>query len=314
MSGTLDTASPPPAEPRVYRVVHATTYAYPKDVTGSYGRTWMRPRELPHQHVRDHRIEVTPEPEDFREWQDSFGNGTAYFHVTRPHTRLEVVATSLVEISERPAAGPALHQSWERVRGWVGGVSGEEAVTVGTYALSSPRVPVLRQVQEYAAESFGADRAVGEAVLELVGRIHADFRYKSGATTVSTAVSEVLSRREGVCQDFAHVLVSGLRSLGLAARYVSGYLETRPVPGRLKLVGADASHAWVEVWVPGHGWWGVDPTNNTAADRRYVTVAWGRDYGDVPPLKGVIFTEGKRQSMDVRVDVTPLEPQPAGAG
>ena len=145
-----------------------------------------------------------------------------------------------------------------------------------------------------------------DALADLCRRMHRDFEFSPGATTVSTPIDEVLARREGVCQDFAHLTIGGLRGLGLAARYVSGYLETDPPPGEERLTGADVSHAWVSVFVPGVGWVDIDPTNGQFANSRYVTVAWGRDYADVPPLKGVIYTEGVGQRLEVTVDVTPV--------
>jgi transglutaminase-like putative cysteine protease len=166
-------------------------------------------------------------------------------------------------------------------------------------------VEIPPEIAEYARSSFSPGRPIGEAAVELMQRVNSDFTYKSGSTTVSTKVSELLRNRTGVCQDFSHVLVSALRSLGLAARYVSGYLATRPAPGRPRLVGADATHAWVGCWIPGAGWLYLDPTNRRVIDESHATVAWGRDYGDVPPVKGVIFTEAKKSSMKVSVDMAP---------
>ncbi len=173
------------------------------------------------------------------------------------------------------------------------------------FTFASPYVEVPPGIAEYAAVSFPPGRAIGDAAVELMHRVHADFTYESGSTTVSTKVSDLLVRQVGVCQDYAHFMVSGLRSLGLAGRYVSGYLATRPPPGRPRLVGADASHAWVGCWVPGAGWLYLDPTNNRLIDESHATVAWGRDYGDVPPVKGVIFTEAKKSKMKVSVDMAP---------
>jgi transglutaminase-like putative cysteine protease len=174
------------------------------------------------------------------------------------------------------------------------------------FALPSPLVEQVPGAHEYAATSLTPGRPIGEAATDLMHRVHADFVYDKTATTVTSTVEDILERRAGVCQDFAHLMLACLRSHGLAVRYVSGYLATTPPPGKARVVGADASHAWVEVWLGGGEWLALDPTNNQPAGDRYVTVAWGRDYGDVPPLKGVIFTEAKRSTMRVAVDVAPL--------
>ena len=171
-------------------------------------------------------------------------------------------------------------------------------------------MPLVGEVRDFAAEIFTPARPVGLAVRDLVARIHSEFVYRAGVTSVNTTLAEVLALREGVCQDFAHLAVGVLRSIGLPARYVSGYLETRPPPGTPKLVGADASHAWVSVLLPGLGWVDVDPTNDKVVDDSYVVTAWGRDYADVPPLKGVIYTESKKSRLSVAVDVVPV-PDPA---
>ena len=291
-----------------YRVVHSTEYVYEGDVTGSYGQARLQPRELPHQTCRSATVYVDPEPEDLRDHTDHFGNVTTYFHVSRPHTRLTVTATSLVDVTA-PVLPPEFDTlRWEDVRDLLADRAGPHA-EAREYLLASPLVGPEWEVRRYAEASFPPGRPIGEAVMDLVHRIHADFRYKSGATTVKTTLVEVLERRAGVCQDFAHLAVGCLRSMGLAARYVSGYLETSPPPGRPKLLGADASHAWASMLIPGAGWVSLDPTNNQLLDGRYVTTAWGRDYSDVPPLKGVIFTESTtKHVLQVRVDVTLVEP------
>jgi transglutaminase-like putative cysteine protease len=171
------------------------------------------------------------------------------------------------------------------------------------YLLPSPLVDLAPAVAAYARPSFDAGRPLGEALVDLLARISADFAYKPGTTTVRTTLPEVLRKRTGVCQDFAHLAIGCLRSLGLATRYVSGYLETTPPPGRPKLLGADASHAWASVFVPGRGWVDIDPTNDQFVDSSYVVAGWGRDYDDVPPLKGVIFTDAKTSTMRVSVDL-----------
>jgi transglutaminase-like putative cysteine protease len=191
--------------------------------------------------------------------------------------------------------------------------TGGEALEARQYLLDSPLVAASPALAAYGAASFPADRPLNDAVSDLVSRVHRDFAYRSGATSVTTTLAEVLDRRAGVCQDFAHIVTGCLRSLGLPARYVSGYLETDPPPGMPRLQGADSSHAWASVFVPGVGWIDMDPTNDVIVGDRHVTTAWGRDYGDVPPLKGVIFTDATEHELHVSVDVTPVDDVDANA-
>ena len=173
------------------------------------------------------------------------------------------------------------------------------------FALRSPQVDHTESARAYAAGSLTPGRPIGEAVNDLMHRIHADFEYKVGATSITSTVEDVFAKRAGVCQDFAHLMLAGLSTHGLSVRYVSGYLATTPPPGKERLVGADASHAWSAVWLPDGSWLAVDPTNDQWVDDRYVTVAWGRDYGDVPPLKGVIHSDARRSTLSVEVEVAP---------
>ena len=290
----------------VYRVTHRTTYEYEKPVTGSYGQLHLLPRELPGQRCRRADVSVEPAPGVYRERFDYFGNRVGYFALHEPHSELIVTATSVVEVDERPEALPLFGQRpWELV--------GELVRTEGDYekvqfALESPRIPLDPVYREYAGESFTAGRGLLDAVASLCHRIHADFEYKPGSTSVTTTLDELMDERRGVCQDFAHLGIACLRSVGLPARYVSGYLETDPPPGKPKLAGVDGSHAWFSVFVPDAGWVDVDPTNDQFAGGRYVVTALGRDYGDVPPMNGVIYTEGKTEQLDVQVDVVALTP------
>ena len=297
---------------RRYRITHHTTYTYDDDVTDSYGMVVARPRELPGQRVVEHELWTEPGHADLHTHLDSEGNAATYFHVTEPHRRLVVSAVSVVEC-RAPAPGLSVAEqhaatSWEDARP-LHRRDLPEAAIAAQHAFASPLVDLDPTVEEYAAASFAPGRPLVEAVVDLTHRVHEDFDYRPGSTSVATRVPDVLAARRGVCQDFAHVTIAGLRSLGLAARYVSGYLSTDPPPGRERVVGADATHAWVEVWVPGpdgaSGWLSVDPTNDCVTGERHVTVAWGRDYADVPPVKGVIFTEATESTMDVTVDVAP---------
>lgn len=297
-----------------HRVWHRTTYSYDDDVTDSLGVAYLTPRELPWQRVVSHRLDVDPAPADRSEDVDHHGNRTTYFQVTAPHRALVVTAESVVEVDDTAHDDAALAVPWEDARPLdppPGRPVAVDAWEATDFVLPTAAVPHADGARAYAATSLRPGRPLGEAVTELVARVHADFRYDPTATTVTSTVAETLEQRAGVCQDFAHLLLACLRSHGLAARYVSGYLATEPAPGRERVFGADASHAWVAVWVPARDpgapgeWLALDPTNDQRAGERYVTVAWGRDYGDVPPLKGVIVTEARRSELLVEVDVSP---------
>jgi transglutaminase-like putative cysteine protease len=288
-------------------VTHRTEYVYESVVSSSFGEAHLAPRELPHQRCGPAQIRITPEPSEQRERVDYFGNRSTYFAVLRPHTKLIVTSTSEVEVTPPPATLPLLaDQSWEVVRDRLRRDLSDDVVAAREYVLDSPLTPVTDAVRAYAAPSFPAGRPISAAIADLTTRINHDFAYKPGVTTVTTTLDELMELREGVCQDFAHLAIACTRSVGLAARYVSGYLETDPPPGRPKLQGADVSHAWMDVYLPDAGWIGVDPTNDQMVSDRYVTTAWGRDYGDVPPLKGVIYTEGSRNELTVQVDVVAI--------
>jgi transglutaminase-like putative cysteine protease len=292
---------------RTYRIQHSTTYTYDADVTGSYGVFHLRPRDLEWQRCVSHEITVEPAPSDLLVHDDLYGNAKSYFHVTEPHQTLVVTAVSRVEVEQQQLPEDLLAVPWERARPAERGDE-PDAWSATDFTYPSPYVEVPPGIEEYTRTSFTPGRPLGEAAVELMHRVHDDFTYKFGSTSVSTPVSTLLEKKMGVCQDFSHFMVSGLRSLGLAGRYVSGYLATRPPPGQPRLVGADASHAWVGCWVPGAGWLYLDPTNAKVIDESHATVAFGRDYGDVPPVKGVIFTESKTSKMKVSVDMAPVEP------
>ncbi len=288
-----------------WRVWHRTRYTYDDDVTDSLGLGWLAPRPLPWQAVADHRLEVDPEPRDLSADVDSWGNATHYFQVTTGHRVLTVTSTAEVAVEAERHDTAALATPWERCR------PAERPDVAGAWeavglTLPSPLIAPVPAATAYAAGSLPPGRPVGEAVRDLVGRIHSDFDYHAGATSVTSTVADALEARAGVCQDFAHLAIAGLRAHGLAARYVSGYLATEPPPGRERVFGADASHAWLAVWLPDGSWLAVDPTNDQVVADRHVTVAWGRDYADVPPLKGVIFSEASSSRMTVEVDVAPV--------
>ncbi|HKN45859.1 MAG TPA: transglutaminase family protein [Propionibacteriaceae bacterium] len=288
-----------------YHIEHRTTYTYDSEVTGSYGQVHLRPRDLAWQTCMAHEITIDPEPADLFRHIDLYGNEQAYFHVVQPHTRLVVTSTSVVNVEVNNLDPGQLATPWEQALPRSRQDDGE-AWEVTDFTFPSRYVEIPRPIQDYARPSFPAGRPIGQAVVELMHRIHGDFTYKSGSTTLTTKVSDLLEKRTGVCQDFAHVMVASLRSLGLAGRYVSGYLATRPAPGKPRQVEDAASHAWVGCWIPDAGWLYLDPTNDRLIDDSHATVAWGRDYGDVPPVMGVIFTEAKKSTMDVSVDMAEM--------
>jgi transglutaminase-like putative cysteine protease len=289
-----------------YRVVHRTEYEYGSPVAESFSEAWMLPRELPIQHCEDRRLRILPVPATYGEHDDFFGNRVAAFTHHTPHRRLVVEAESVVDT--QPAAPPDLlaRASWESVRQRLHHDPDPECLLARQFVLDSPLVPITAALRDYATVSFPAGRPLVEAVRDLSSRIHRDFTYESGVTTLTTRANEALDRRVGVCQDFSQVFLGGVRALGLAGRYVSGYLETHPPDGQEKLVGSDASHAWVSVFVPGRGWFDLDPTNDVLPGEGHITTAWGRDYTDVTPLKGVLFSDGGEHELTVAVDVTPV--------
>lgn len=292
---------------RRYALVHRTAYEYDDEVTSSFGLTHLLPRSTEGQRPLAAALEVEPEPLDVREHVDFFGNRAAYVEVDTPHTRLVVTARSEVEVLARdPLDLATLTTPWEAVAGQLAGSHGAGVLAARPYLLASPLVPAWPEVAAYAAVVFQPGRPIGAALADLIGRIRREFGYQPGATTVKTTLPQLLAVRQGVCQDFAHLAVGMLRSVGLAARYVSGYLETTPPAGQERLVGADASHAWVATYLPDVGWVELDPTNDQLVDERYVVAAYGRDYGDVTPVQGVIFTESKRSSLRVEVDLSRL--------
>ena len=287
-----------------YTVDHETRYAYRVPVSQSWQLAHLTPRELPWQHVVSHELRIDPDADERRDERDAFGNGVTHFAVHGPHPLLRVRMLCEVEIGERPDPSAAAPLSWEAVCRSVCDDPAQDALAPAQMSQQSALVPWSESARAYAAPSFAAERDWLDAVTDLTHRIHADFDFDGEATTVTTQVDEVLELRRGVCQDFAHVMLACLRGQGLPARYVSGYLLTEPPPGRPRLLGADASHAWVAAYSPAHGWVEFDPTNDHRADHRYITLAWGCDFADVVPLRGVILG-GRGQSMAVEVSVIP---------
>ncbi|BBX38892.1 transglutaminase family protein [Mycobacterium simiae] len=297
------------AQTRRHRVTHRTEYRYSDVVTSSYGRGFLTPRDSQRQRCIAHRLTIDPVPADSSTSVDGYGNISSYFHVTEPHRALTVISDSIVDVYPAPpqrySSGPAI-QPWEQAR-----PSGRRGALATEYVLDLNPPEITDEVRDYAAPSFVPGRPLIEVLRDLASRIFTDFTYRSGSTTISTGVNEVLVAREGVCQDFARLAIACLRANGLAASYVSGYLATDPPPGKERMIGIDATHAWAAVWTPQEPgqfeWLGLDPTNDQMVDQRYIIVGRGRDYADVPPLRGIIYTDSEHSVIDVAVDVVPFE-------
>ncbi|MFT3720244.1 transglutaminase family protein [Pseudorhodoferax sp.] len=297
------------------QVTHETRYHYTPAVETAQHIAHLQPCDTPYQVLLQHRLDITPTPDELRTGRDVFGNIRTFFALQSSHDELCVVADSLVET--RTPLRPASALPWEQVRDRFRYRAGGEFDPAAQFLFHSPYVPRHADFLDYARPSFGAGVPLLEAAEDLMRRIHRDFEYAADSTEVSTPAVEALALRKGVCQDFAHIMVACLRMLGLPARYVSGYLLTQPPPGQPRLIGADASHAWASVYVPGgpdhDGWYDFDPTNDRAPGEDYVTLAVGRDFSDVSPMRGVIHG-GASHHLRVGVTVQPLadadEPRP----
>ena len=285
-------------------ILHETRYTYSSPVALSHQLLHLAPRALPWQSCEQYRIRIDPAPGEMTERRDYYGNPTLHTLIAVPHEALLVRAESQVSVEPRAQATLAAPRlGWEAVRDSLNVLDGP-SLEPAEFLYDSPHVARSHELAHYAAKSFGRGRGMLEAAVDLGRRIHKEFKFDPAATSVSTPLKEVLKQRRGVCQDFAHLMIGCLRSLGLAARYVSGYLLTSPPPGRTRLVGADASHAWASLWCGPAGWVDIDPTNNCIVDDAHATLAWGRDFGDVTPMRGVILGGGT-QRLAVRVTVTP---------
>lgn len=286
-------------------VRHRTVYNYAELVSTCHNQAHLLPRnQPPRQQVRERSITVTPSPAVINHRLDFYGNTVTFFTVQQAHHDLEVVAESVIEVTAAKAHTPRESYPWETTGAFMRSDLSPRGLEACEFAFPSPLVPVHRDLLSFAKKCFPPGRPMLEAVLDLNHRIFTEFKYLPQSTTVSTPVLEVLSTRRGVCQDFAHLMIGCLRSLGLSARYVSGYLMTVPPPGQKRLQGADASHAWVSVYFPDLGWLDFDPTNDVMVSDKHVTLAWGRDYNDVSPLRGVVLGGGAH-TVGVAVDVVP---------
>ncbi len=300
-----------------YHILHETRYDYGSAVSLSQQQLHLSPRIVPWQYVAEHHLAVEPQPSWQRYGRDAFGNPVVWLAFDGPHDCLHVRSEMTIEVLPHLPAHPlAESPPWETVRerlAYSATPLPPEDLEAACYLFESPFVRVKHEFAAFAAPCFPPGAPLLAGTRDLMAKIFEEFEFDPEATTVSTPVLEVLEQRRGVCQDFAHLMIACLRSLGLAARYASGYLLTHPPPGRPRLVGADASHAWVSVYCPGAEgeWVDFDPTNNLLPDTEHITMAIGRDFGDVSPLRGVILGGGSHEP-EVAVTVTPLEaPAPA---
>lgn len=294
----------------IYDVNHRTTFQYSANVDISQHMLHLAPRPTPRQIVHRHALLTSPTPTLTKDSVDYFGNKTTYLSVEQPHNALTITSTARVETKEHAqTADPESTTAWDTLAARLTAGPDQIPLDVQQFAFDSPFTGSAAALA-YATPAFPPGRPTLAGAIELMNRIFADFAYEGGVTDIYTPVDHVLEERRGVCQDFAHLQIACLRSLGLPARYVSGYLMTHPPEGKEKLVGSDASHAWLAVWTPAHGWVDLDPTNNMLPADEHITVGWGRDYGDVSPISGMVLGGGE-QKIDVAVDVRPIKENPA---
>ncbi|MGO2111010.1 MAG: transglutaminase family protein [Pseudoclavibacter sp.] len=301
-------AHPAPTDnsaPRTYKVRHVTTYEYELARDSAYERGRMTPRDSPSQSVRDTETIVEPDPDVISDSRDVYGNPSYYIEVRSPHTMLRITKRSIVDVAW-PKPDLAHLNQWtvaEAAQLLAEAAPPIDVVEAAEFALPSPQVEITDAVADYAAKYLPADAPFGDSIFALTQGIFTDFTYKNGVTNVRTTLTELLELGAGVCQDFAQLAIGCLRHVGLPARYVSGYIETQPPPGKPKLEGSDASHAWTSVLAPDGTWVDIDPTNNQFADSRYIVSAWGRDFTDVSPLRGIVYGESTTSTLNVGVDV-----------
>jgi transglutaminase-like putative cysteine protease len=289
-----------------YKLIHKTEYKYTQAVNNYQSLLCLTPRTLPNQICEDFNITITPEPAQIVKRTDFYGNQTHYFSIHSPHKVLTVLTEGIVQ--RMPDIRGSLFMPSEVTCGSVRSRLATDRsfrIALLEYMLPSPIVKWDAGIADFAQDCFRDDLPLYECVRNLCHKIYTEFDFVPDFSTVNTPINEVLVARKGVCQDFSHLAIACIRSFGFAARYVSGYLETLPPPGKAKLQGSDASHAWISVYIPDFGWCDFDPTNDVVPGERHIVTAWGRDYSDVPPLKGIIFSYGKH-SLKVEVDVIPL--------
>jgi transglutaminase-like putative cysteine protease len=295
----------------LYNVTHRTAYEYDSTVALSHHLAHLRPRALPRQEVLESSLQVEPEPALSVKRVDFYGNTAEFLTIESAHRELVVTARSRVRVRAPELPEPGDTIAWNAARELCAADVLTPDTEVGEFRFDSPYIPRRAEFSEYALASFPNERPLLEGIVDFIRRIYLDFKFDARATTIATPLDEVLKERKGVCQDFAHFAIACLRSIGLPARYVSGYLETFPPLGKPRLVGSDASHAWFAIWCPGFGWIDADPTNNLLPGDRHVTVAWGRDFSDVSPIRGVIMGGGEHE-LEVSVDMQPVEENSGG--
>lgn len=286
-----------------YHITHTTRYDYHDSVSLCHNEVRLTPRNFSRQACTSSIMSISPMPSIVEDRKDFFGNNVSFFSIQHPHEELYVTVSSYVSIvnSDNASALLAHKQPWELARQKL--TEDDFAFfEAKQFAMGSPMIPFYDEVWQYSMQSFSTGKPIVEACMDLMDRIFHDFEFHPGATTVSTPLSEIISEKKGVCQDFAHFGIACFRSVGLAARYMSGYIETLPPEGQEKLVGADASHAWISVYIPDIGWVDFDPTNNQIAGDKYIVIGWGRDYSDIVPMKGIIFSSGLHK-LETTVDV-----------
>ena len=290
----------------IYDVSHRTTFEYSQRVSISHHLLHLSPRVCPNQICHRHSLMIEPPPTIIKESTDYFGNPTTYLTIETPHSELSIVARSNVEITAPNYPDPAATSAWDSILTKLRVAKDRDLLDIYQFAFDSPFTQSGNGIAAYGAISFPPGRPVLEGAVDLMNRIHREFKYEGGVTDVHTPVDKVLADRRGVCQDFAHLQISCLRSMGIPTRYVSGYLQTLPPEGKERMIGADASHAWLSVWVPDTGWVDLDPTNDLLPGNQHITVAWGRDYGDVSPINGLVLGGGHHE-IEVSVDVAAVE-------
>jgi transglutaminase-like putative cysteine protease len=291
-----------------FRVRHITHYKYASRVSHCYNLANVVPRDTDRQRCLKNRITVSPTPAITHKRNDYFGNKAFHFEIQKPHTELIITADSEIQLSDNSREmNLDLGVTYGDALKYLANNTARATIDSREFLLNSPMIESSEQLAQYARPSFHADRSLKSCVNDLTTRIFSEFTYDPGFTTIATPLAEVLQHKRGVCQDFAHLQVGCLRSMGIPAKYVSGYIETLPKPGETKLVGADATHAWVAYLCPDEGWVEFDPTNNTRAGIQHIVTAFGRDYIDVTPVKGVIFGGGAAPRLEVSVDVSRIE-------
>ena len=291
-----------------FRVRHITRYKYAARVSHCYNLANVVPRDTDRQSCLKNRVSISPQPAITHKRNDYFGNKAYHFEIQKPHTELVITADSEVQIKDRDhELNLDLGIAYGEVRQYLRNHNSRPVIEAREFLLNSPMIESSEALADYARPSFEAGRSLKSCVGELTTRIFSEFTYDPAFSTIATPLTDVLAHRRGVCQDFAHLQVGCLRAMGIPAKYVSGYIETLPKPGEEKLVGADATHAWVAYFCPEEGWVEFDPTNNTLAGSQHIVTAFGRDYVDVTPVKGVIFGGGQAPVLEVSVDVSRLE-------